>query len=175
MKYVVYFCRPIKILISNWPRRRKFSQPLQAGKAVAFDFAHYDHALATLFVQFLCCDWSKFARWVHAENSCCILNLVYFDSWSWQGFVSTYYVFNRLFPLDVQNKIQLPLGVFCYWWLVGYWVLVEKYITCQSRKSDFGWHRFRFSPCLMRKRVEKSEAILALLDSFQCISNGKPE
>ena len=36
-------------------------------------------------------------------------------------------------------------------------------------------HRFRFSPCLMRKRVEKSEAILALLDSFQCISNGKPE
>ena len=45
--------------------------------------------------------------------------------------------------------------------------LVEKYVACQSRKSDFGWHRFRFSPCLMRKRIEKSEAILALLDSFQ--------
>ena len=47
--------------------------------------------------------------------------------------------------------------------------LVEKYVTCQSRKSDFGWHRFRFSPCLMRirKRVEKCEAILALLDTFQ--------
>ena len=45
--------------------------------------------------------------------------------------------------------------------------LVEKYFACQSRKSEFGWHRFRFSPCLMRKRVEKSEAILALLDSFQ--------
>ena len=29
--------------------------------------------------------------------------------------------------------------------------------------------------CLMRKTVEKSEAILALLGSFQCISNGKPE
>ena len=53
--------------------------------------------------------------------------------------------------------------------------LVEKYVICQSRKSDFGWHRFRFSPYLMRKRVEKSEAILALLDSFQCISNSKPE
>ena len=26
--------------------------------------------------------------------------------------------------------------------------LVEKYVACQSRKSDFGWHRFRFSPCL---------------------------
>ena len=56
------------------------------------------------------------------------------------------------------------------------WFLVDKYVACQSRKSDFGWHRFCFSPCLMRKRVEKSEAILlALLDSFQCISNGKPE
>ena len=56
--------------------------------------------------------------------------------------------------------------------------LVEEYDACQSRKSDFGWHRFRFhlfSPCLMRKRVEKSEAILALLGGFQCISNGKPE
>ena len=39
--------------------------------------------------------------------------------------------------------------------------MVEKYVACQSQKSDFGWHRFRFSPCLMRKRVEKSEAILA--------------
>ena len=43
--------------------------------------------------------------------------------------------------------------------------LVEKYIACQIRESDFGWHRFRFSPRLMRiKRVEKSEAILALLE-----------
>ena len=53
--------------------------------------------------------------------------------------------------------------------------LVEKYVDCQSPKSDFGWHRFRFSPCLMRKRVEKSEVILALLGSFQRISNGKLE
>ena len=60
--------------------------------------------------------------------------------------------------------------------IIGF--LDEKYVACQSRKSDFGLHRCRFSPCLMRKvrkRVEKSEAIFALLDSFQCISNGKPE
>ena len=31
--------------------------------------------------------------------------------------------------------------------------LVEKFVTYQTRKSDFGWHRFRFSPCLVRKRV----------------------
>ena len=38
--------------------------------------------------------------------------------------------------------------------------LVDKWVV-------FGWHRFRFSPCLMRKRVQKSQAILALLDSSQ--------
>ena len=39
--------------------------------------------------------------------------------------------------------------------------------ACQSRKSDFGSHRFCFSPCWMRKRVLKAQAILTLLDSFQ--------
>ena len=80
--------------------------------------SRHGHALVTLYVQFLCSDWSKFDRWVHAENLCSILNLVYFDSWSWQSFVSTCDVFNCLFPLDVQNEIQLPSRVFCYSWLV---------------------------------------------------------
>ena len=101
MKYVVFMCRTIKILISNWPRTRKFSQLLQAGKTVAFDFSHHGHALVTLYVQFLCSDWSKFDRWVHVENLCSILKLVYFDSWSWRSFVSTCDVFKFLFPLGV--------------------------------------------------------------------------
>ena len=93
---------------------------------VAFDFSYQGHALVTLNVQFLCSDWSKFDRWVHAENLCSILKLVYFDSWSWQSFVSTCDVFNCLFPLNiVQNEIQLPSRVFCYSWLVclsGFWL-----------------------------------------------------
>ena len=35
---------------------------IQAGKTVAFDFAHHGHALVTLYVQHLCFDWSKFDR-----------------------------------------------------------------------------------------------------------------
>ena len=122
MKYVVFMCRTIKILISNWPRTRKLSHLLQAGKTVAFDLAHHGHALGTLYFHFFCSDWSKFDRWVHAKNLCSILNLVYFDSWSWQSFVSTCDVSNSLFPLDVQNEIQLLPGVFCYSWLVGFWL-----------------------------------------------------
>ena len=118
---------------------------LQAGKTVAFDFAHHSHALVTLYVHFLSSDWSKFDRWAHAENLCSILNPVYFDSWSWQSFVSTCDVFYFLFSLDVQNEIQLLSGIFCYSWIVcllSFWF--EKYISCQSRKSDFGWRRFCF-------------------------------
>ena len=168
------FCAAeFKILISNWPRTQKFSQLLQAGKTVAFDFAHHGHALVTLYVQFLCSDWSKVNRWVHAENLCSILNLVYFASWRWQSFVSTCNVFDCLLSTGctkLNSAVIRSLLSFMASLFIGF--LVEKYVTCQSRKSDFGWHRFCFSPCLMRK----SEAILALLDTFQgCISNGKPE
>ena len=139
MKYVVFMCCTIKILIANWPRTWKFSQLLQAGKTVAFVFSHNGHALVTLYVQFLCSDWSKFDRWVHAENLCSILNLVYFDSWSWQSFVSTCDVFNCLFPLDVQNEIQLLSGVFCYSWLVcllGFWLRNTSLVKVGNPISD---------------------------------------
>ena len=139
-------CRTIKLFISNWPRTRNFIQLLQAGKTVAFAFAHHGHALVTLYVQLLCSDWSKFDMWVHEENLCTILNLVYFDSWSWQSFMSTCDVFNCLFPLDVQYEIQLLSGVFCWSWLVcllNFWL--------RNTSLDFGWHCWRFSPFLIRK------------------------
>ena len=139
MKYVVLMCRTIKILISNWPRTRKFSQRLQAGKTVAFDFSRHVHALVTFYVQFLCSDWSKFDRWVHAENLGSILSLVYFDSWSWQSFVSTCDFFNCPFPLDVQNEIQLLSEVFCYPWLVcllGFWLRNTSLVKVGNPISD---------------------------------------
>ena len=46
---------------------------IQAGKT----FSYLGHALVTLYAQVLCSDWSKFDRWVHAENLCSILKLVF--------------------------------------------------------------------------------------------------
>ena len=109
---------------------------------VAFDFSRQGHALVTLYVQVLCSDWSKFDRWVHvhAENLCSILKLVYFDSWSWQSFVSTCDVFNCLFPLNiVQNEIQLLSRVFCYSWLVclsGFWLRNTSLVKVGNPISD---------------------------------------
>ena len=122
---------------------------MQAGKTDAFHFSHHSHALVTLHVQFLCPDWSKFDRWVHAENLYSILKLVYFDSWSWQSFVSTCDVFNCLFPLDVQNEIQLLSRVFCYSWLVSllnFWLRNALLVKVGNPTSDgivFVFHLFR--------------------------------
>ena len=76
--YVVFISlwpRTVKILIWNWPRTPKFSEiffKMQTGKT----FSYHGHAMGTLNVQFLRSDWSKFDRWVHAENLCSILKLV---------------------------------------------------------------------------------------------------
>ena len=124
MKYVVFMSlwpRTVKILISNWPRTRKFNHffLIQAGK----NFYYHGHALVTLYVQFLYSDWSKIDRWVHAENLCGIMTVVYFESWSWQSFVSTCDVFNCLFYWPWMYKMKYSCyqessvihGWFVYW------------------------------------------------------------
>ena len=90
--------------------------------------------------------------------------------------MSTCDVFNCFFfLLDVQNEIQLQSRVFCYSWLVCllvFWLGDASLVKVGNPISD--GIVFRFSPCLMPKRVQKSQAILALLDSFQEL-HGKPE
>ena len=46
----------------------------------------------------------------------------------------------------IKSLLLFMAGLF-----IGFFV--QKCVACQSRKSDFGWHRFRFSPRLMRERV----------------------
>ena len=163
-------CRTIKILILNWPRTRKFSL------AVALDFAHSGHSLATLYAQLLSSDWSKFYRWVHAENLCSILNLVYFDSWSWQSFVSTCDVFNCLFPLDVQNEIQLLSEVFCYSWLVcllGFWLRNTSLVKVGNPISGGTLFVFDLAWCV--RGLKSLKRYWPYLIPFgSCIFNGKP-
>ena len=160
-----------------WFRRWKFSQPLRAGKTDTFHFSHHSHAFITLYVQFLCSDWSKFDRWVHAENLCSILNLVYFDSWSWQSFVSTCDVFNCLFPLDVQNEIQLLSGVFCYSWLVcllSFWLWNTSLVNVGNPISDGIFFVFHLAWCV--RGLKSLKRFWPYLIAFRsCISNGKPE
>ena len=159
MKYVAFMCRTVKILISNRLRTR-----IKAGKTVAFDVSHHGHALVTLYVQFLCSDWSKFDRWVHAENLCSILKLFTLTGEADKVLCQLVTFLTVFFYWIYKMKFSWS-RVFFYSLFIGF--LVYKYFPCQTRKPDIGWHRFRFSPCLMSKWAEKSEAFLTLLDSFQ--------
>ena len=53
--------------------------------------------------------------------------------------MSTHDVFNCLFPLDVQNKIQLLSRVFCHSWLVyllGFWLRNASLVKVGNPISD---------------------------------------
>ena len=54
--------------------------------------------------------------------------------------------------------------------------LVEKYVACQSRKSYFRWHRFRFHLAWCVRGLQSLKRYWLFLIPFRsCISNGKPE
>ena len=97
-------------------------------------FSYHGHALVTLYVQFVCSAWSKFDRWVHAQNLCTILKLVFLDSWSWQSFVSTCDVFNGFF----------------------HWMYKMKYSCYQESSVIHGWFVYYGFGWEMR-RLSKSE------------------
>ena len=55
------------------------------------------------------------------------------------------------------------------------WFMVEKYITCQSRKSEFGWIAFTHFPLLTAYYKEGSKKSQAIIVAFRSILTGKPE
>ena len=81
MKCVVfYMCRTIKILISNWPRKLKFSQVLQAGKTCQLLFSprsRVGHALRPIFTLWLVKIWqvSSCGKFMQHLKSCLLWQL----------------------------------------------------------------------------------------------------
>ena len=152
---------------------------LQAWKTVAFDFSPrsgVDYVLRPIFMLWLVKIWKVSS--CGAENVCSILNLVNLDNWRWQSFVSSCDVFNCLFPLDVQNEIQLLSGVFCYSWLVcllGFWLRNTSLVKVGNPISDgfvFVFHRLAWC---VRGLKSLQQFWPYLIASRGCISNGKPE
>jgi len=159
--------RTIKILISNWPRTQKYSQLLHAGKLFLTFLTMVTHWSRSTFnfYDLIGQDLTRvFMRTIYPAS----WNL-FTDSWSSQSFVSSCDVFNCLFPLDVQNEIQLLARFFCYLWLVcllGFWLRNAPLVKVIGNPISDGSLLFT-SPCLICKRAEKSQAILALLDGLQ--------
>ena len=166
MKYVVCcMCHTIKILLSNWPRKLEFSQFLQAGRTCQL--------LMTFLAKIT--GWSRstsnFMLWLvkiwqvsSCGKLCSILELVFFDSWNWQSFVSTRDVFDCLFALDVQNEIQLLSRVFCHTWRLVclYWIFGWEIRRLSKSEIRFWMASFLFFTLLDRCVRPGSDAVLVM-------------
>ena len=123
-------------------------------------FSYHGHALVTLYVQFLCSDWSKFDRWVYAENLCSILTLTAeADRVLCQRVIFLTAFFHWMYKMKYSCCYFLA-GLF-----IGFWLRNVSLVKVGNPISD-GIVAFHIAwsvrwPYLMAFR--------------SCISNGKPE
>ena len=145
MKYFVFvslWSSTINILFSNWPRTRKFSQLFKntGGEDRCFSLfspqSRVSHAPRPLFMLWLVKIWqvSSCGKFMQHLESCLLWQLKLTE------FESTCDVFNCLFPLDVQNEIQLLSRVFCNSWLLvcllNFWLRNAPLVTVGNPISD---------------------------------------
>ena len=159
--------RAINILISNWSRTRKFSQSFKntsredRGFSLFSSWSHVDHALRPIFMLWLVKIWqvSSCRKFIQHLETCLLwqLKLTEFFVNLWCFLLSFSTGCLKWNTAAINSLLLFMAGLFIEF-------LVEKCAACQSRKSDFGWHRFRFSPCWMRVEKPSSDS---LLDSFQ--------
>ena len=162
MKYVVfYMCRTIKILISNWPRKLKFSQFSQAGKT------------CQLLLTFL----TKVTRWSRSTSN--IYALIGQDltgefmrkiyAASWELFTLTEFLCKHVIFLTAFFHWMYKMKYSCcYSWVVCLLVFRLKdpsLVKVGNPILDGIVFIFHLAWCV--KRIQNSQTILALLGSFQ--------
>ena len=171
-------CCIIKILISNWPADAKIQPAITGWEDSCFWLcsprSRVGQALLPIFMLWLVKVWqvSSYGKFMQHLESCLLwqLKLAEFCVNLWCFSLSFSTGCTKWNTAAIKSLLLFMAGLF-----IGF--LVEKYVACQSRKSDFGWHRFRFSPCLMRKGWKVwSDIYWPYLIAFRsCISNGKPK
>ena len=110
------------------------------------------------------------------------------DSWSWQSFVREFCVILWCFKLSFSTCLVYKMKYSCYQdcsvihgWFVYCpfcWQMhrLSKSLEIRFRMASFSKMSLLTCPCLRRKRVEMSQAILEHLMTFgSSISTGKPE
>ena len=139
MKYVVFMCCTIKILIANWPRTQKL-QPAVTGREdscfwLFSPWSRVGHALGPIFYALIGQNFTvEFMRKIYAASGILFTLTAEAD----RGLCQLV-MFLFLFPLNVQNEIQLPSGVFCYSWLVcwlGFWLTNTSLVEVGNPISD---------------------------------------
>ena len=125
---------------------------IQAGKTSFLLWSPVGHALRPIFILWLVKIWqvSSCGKFMQHLETCLLwqLKVTQFCINLWCFLMSFSTRCTKWNTATIKSLLLFMAGLF-----IGF--LFEKCVPCQSRKSDFGWHHFRFSPCLIRKRSLK--------------------
>ena len=137
--------RTIKLLISNWPRTREFSQLLQTGKLLQTFLTMvtlWSRCTSNFYVVIGQKLKGEFMRKIFAAS----WNL-FTDSWNWRSFVyKRCEAFNCLFLLDVRNEIQMLARFLSNSWLVCLLFFFGWEMPRLSKSSEVRFQMDRFYP-----------------------------
>ena len=175
MKYVVFVCRTMKILISNWPWTRKFSHLLRAGKYSSFwlllPWSHVGHVLRPVFMLWLVKIWqgSSFGKFMQHLETCLLLQLK----------LTEFFVNLWCFKLSFSTRCTKwnPAAISCYLWrvcLLGFWLRNTSLVKFGNPISK-GIVFVKHLACCVRGLKSLKLFWPYLIASRSCISNGKPE
>ena len=153
MKYFVfYMCRTIKILISNWPRRLKVSQFLQAGKT------------CQLLLTFL----NKVTRWSRSmSNFYALIGQNLTGEFKRKIYAASWNLFTLTAEADrVLRQLVMFLTVFLRWMYKMKFCCYQEssVIHCWFVYWVFGWEIRRLSKSEIRCRMA-SFSFFSLLDA----------
>ena len=141
-------CSCAKILISNWLCTRKFSHLgyYRQGRQLLLTFltmvTRSSRSTSNFYVLIGQNLTAEFMRIIYAES----WNLFTLTAEADRVLCQLVIFLNCLFPLDVENEIQLLSRVFCYSWLVcflGFWLWKASLVKVRNPISDgivFGFH-----------------------------------
>ena len=159
---------PNKILISIWPRTRKFNQLLQVGKAVTFDspWSRVSHALRPIFILWLVKIWqvSSCGTFMQHLETCLLIAEVDRVMFHLVMFLTVFFHWKYTMKYSCFQDSSV-----IYVWFV-YWVFGWE-MRCLSKSLEIGCHHVHLAWC-----VRGSKSWPYLIAFRRCsISTSKPE
>ena len=162
----------IKILISNLPRTRKFSQLFKntGGEDLFLPWSRVGHALRLIFILWLVKIWqvSSCGKFMQRLETCLLwkLKLTEYCVNLWCFLMSFSTGCTKWNTAAIKSLLLFMAGLF-----IGFFGWEMRRL---SKVGNFGWHRFCFSPCV--RGFKSLKQLWPSLISFRnWISNGKPE
>ena len=130
-------------------------QPVQLLLTLITPRSRVGHALRPVFMLWLVKIWqvSSCGKCMQHLESCLLIAEADRVLCHLEMFLTVFFPWMYTMKYSCYQDSSVIHGWFVYW--VSGWE-IRRLSKWSEIWYDFGWHRFRFSPCLMRKKVEKS-------------------